>query len=341
MTRTPHPARPSTNRSVAPLRRASLALMASLLLAPGLAAAQASDWPSRAVRLVVPYPAGGGVDVLARALAQKLQDKWGQPVTVDNRPGANTLLGTEAVARSTDQHTLLFTTDATFTINPHLYAKLPYDLDRDFTPVTQLVSFSQLLVVNAALEASNLNELIALARKRPGALSYASYGPGSQPQLATEMLKQKTGTFILHIPYRGIPQAVMAVVSNEVPMTWSGIPSARAHLASGKIRALAYGGKTRTSAFPDVPTVGELGFPEIDANVWVGLFAPSATPAAIVQKIHRDAVAVLNEAEFRKREIDGKAYDLVGQGPEEFKRHIARESASRKVTLKTAGVKLE
>jgi tripartite-type tricarboxylate transporter receptor subunit TctC len=295
----------------------------------------------RAVRIVVPYPAGGGVDVMARALAQKLQERWGQSVFVDNRPGANTLLGTEAVARSTDQHTLLFTTDATFTINPHLYGKLPYILDRDFTPVTHLVSWSLMLVVNSSLPVSNLNQLISLARQKPGSLTYASFGPGSQPQLATEMVKQKTNTFIVHIPYRGIPQAVMAVVSNEVPMTWSGIPSARPHLANGTLKALTYGGKSRASAYPDVPTVGELGFPEVDANVWVGLFAPSATPAATVQKVHRDVLAVISDADFRRLEVEGKSYDFVGAGPEEFKRYIARESVSRKATLKAANVKLD
>ena len=278
---------------------------------------------------------------MARALAQKLQDKWQQAVTVDNRPGANTLLGTELVARANDQHTLLFTTDATFTINPHLYSKLPYDLDRDFIPVTHLVSFSQMLVVNADLPANNLTELIALAGRKPGSLSYASYGPGSQPQLATEMLKQKTGTFIVHIPYRGIPQAVMAVVSNEVPMTWSGIVSARPHLASKRIKAIAYGGKTRAAAYPQVPTMTELGYPEVDANVWVGLFVPSNTPAATVQKIHRDVMSVISDADFRQREVEGKSYDFVGAGPEEFKRYIARESASRNSTLKASGVKLE
>lgn len=322
-------------------RRLGLALIASAVLGLGTLQVHAQEWPSRPVRLVVPYPAGGGVDVMARALAQKLQDRWNQSVIVDNRPGANTLLGTEAVARATDQHTLLFTTDATFTINPHLYDKLPYSLERDFSPVTQLVSFSQMLVVNAALPANNLNELVALARQKPGALTYASYGPGSQPQLATEMIKQKTGTFIVHIPYRGIPQAVMAVVGNEVPMTWSGIPSARAHLASGKIKALAYGGKTRASAYPEVPTVGELGFPEVDANVWIGLFAPTALPAATVQKLHRDVLAVIGDADFRRREVEGKAYDFVGAGPEDFKREIARESLARKATLKAAGVNLD
>lgn len=303
--------------------------------------ALAQEWPTRAVKLVVPYPAGGGVDVMARALAQRLQDKWQQPVTVDNRPGANTLLGTEAVARATDHHTLLFTTDATFTINPHLYKKLPYDLDRDFQPITQLVSFSQMLVVNGDLPVNSLQELLALAKAKPGSLSYASYGPGSQPQLATEMLKQKAGVFIVHIPYRGIPQAVTAVVSNEVPMTWSGIVSARAHLASKRIKALAYGGKTRAAAYPQVPTVAELGFPEVDANVWVGLFAPTGLSSAGVNKIHRDVMSVLTDADFRTREIEGKSYDFAGLGPEEFKKHIRQESQSRKLTLQTSGATLE
>lgn len=322
-------------------RTLALGLIGGAMLCLGALPALAQEWPTRAVRIVVPYPAGGGVDVLARAMAQKLQERWNQPVVIDNRPGANTLLGTEVVARATDQHTLLFTTDATFTINPHLYDKLPYNPDRDFTPITHLVSFSQMLVVNSAFPANHLNDLIGMARQKPGSLTYASYGPGSQPQLATEMLKQKTNTFIVHIPYRGIPQAVLAVVSNEVPMTWSGIPSARPHIASGKLKALAYGGKTRTSAYPDVPTVGELGFPEVDANVWVGLFAPSNAPSASVQKIHRDVLAVIGDPEFRRREVEGKSYDFVGAGTEDFKRHIARESVSRKATLKAAGVKLE
>ncbi|MFD0667022.1 Bug family tripartite tricarboxylate transporter substrate binding protein [Ramlibacter sp. MAHUQ-53] len=318
-------------------------LLLSLLVAGlGLpAAAHAADWPTRPVRLIVPYPAGGGVDVLARALAQRLQETWQQPVTVDNRPGANTVVGTEAAARAGDGHSLLFTTDATFTINPHLYAKLPYDLERDFAPVTRMVSFSQLLVAPASLPASTLPELVALARKSPGQLAYASYGPGSQPQLATETLKQKARLYIVHIPYRGIPQAVTAVVSGEVQLTWAGIPSARPHLQTRRIKALAYGGKVRHPALPDVPTVGELGFPEVDANVWVGLFAPKAMPAAAVDRIHRDVTAVLREPGFKEREVDAKGYDLVAGTPQELARHIRQELASRAGPIRYSGAKAE
>jgi tripartite-type tricarboxylate transporter receptor subunit TctC len=303
--------------------------------------AVAQDWPSRAVKLVVPYPPGGGVDLLARALAQKLQVQWQQPVTVDNRPGANTLIGTEAVARSNDGHTLLFTTDATFTINPHLYSELPYELDKDFAPIIQLVSFSQLLVANSSLPVNTVGELIALAKSKPASLAYASYGAGSQPQLAMETLKQKAGVYILHIPYRGIPQAVAAVVGGEVPLTWSGIPSARPHLASKRIKALAYGGKTRAAAFPDVPTVAELGFPEVDANVWVGLFGIQSMPAMALAKVQRDVTAILQEPEFRAREIDAKGYELVAAGPAEFRRHIRSELSTRAAPIKYSGAKAD
>ena len=233
------------------------------------------------------------------------------------------------------------TTDATFTINPHLYNKLPYDAEKDFSPVTQLVSFSQMLVASANLPANNLKELLALAKEKPGALSYASYGPGSQPQLATEMLKQKAGVFIVHIPYRGIPQAVSAVVSGEVPLTWSGIVSARPHIASKRIKPIAYGGKTRVAAYPDVPTMTELGFPEVDANVWVGVFAPSSFAPNLVNRMNRDILAVISEPEFRSKEIEGKSYDYVGAGPEEFRRHIRSESVSRRATIKASGASLD
>ncbi len=301
----------------------------------------AQEWPTRAVKLVVPYPPGGGVDLFARALAQKLQQQWQQSVTVDNKPGANTLIGTEAVARSNDGHTLLFTTDATFTINPLLYSKLPYELDKDFAPIVQLVSFSQLLVANSALPANSLPELISLAKNKPASLSYASYGAGSQPQLAMETLKQKAGIYILHIPYRGIPQAIAAVVGGEVPLTWSGIPSARPHIASKRIKALAYGGKTRSPAFPDVPTVAELGFAEIDANVWVGLFGTSTMAATAIAKAQRDVTTILQEPEFRAREIDAKGHDLVAAGPVEFRRHIRNELASRAAPIRYSGAKAD
>lgn len=322
-------------------RRSVNAGMLAAMVVGTKAWAQTLQWPTRPVRLIVPYPAGGGVDVLARALAQKLQERWGQPVTVDNRPGANTLLGTELAARATDGHTLLLTTDATFTINPHLYAKLPYDLGRDFLPISRMVSFSQLLVANAELPARTLPELVALARSKPGQLSYASYGPGSQPQLATETLKQKAGLFIVHVPYRGVAQALSAVLSGEVPLTWSGIASARPHLQSRRIKALAYGGKTRSAAFPDVPTMAELGYPEVDANVWMGLFAPAAMGTALADRIHQDVIPVLQDAAFKAQDVDAKGYDLVAGNPQELRGHIQQELKSREQPIRYSKAKVE
>jgi tripartite-type tricarboxylate transporter receptor subunit TctC len=202
---------------------ASLALGTTWLAAPGSIRAQ-DAWPIKPVKMIIPFPPGQATDIFGRLFAQRLSSLWGQGVVVDNRPGANTLVGTELVARASDGHTLLLTTDATFTINPHLYTRLPYDFERDFAPVSRMVSFSQLFVATAALPASTLPELIAMARKQPGQLSYASYGAGSQPQLATEMLKQKAGVFIVHIPYRGIPQAVSAVVRLPSTMAESALP---------------------------------------------------------------------------------------------------------------------
>jgi tripartite-type tricarboxylate transporter receptor subunit TctC len=305
------------------------------------AQAQPARWPTRPVRVIVPYPAGGGVDVLARALARRLQERWAQPVTVDNRPGANTLIGTELAAHATDGHTLLLTTDATFTINPLLYSKLPYQFERDFLPISRMVSFSQLFVAHPSLPANTLPELVALARSKPGQLSYASYGPGSQPQLATEILKQKAGIFIVHVPYRGIPQALAAVVSGEVPLTWAGIPSSTPYLRAGRIKALAYGGKKRIPAFPKVPTVAEAGYPDIDANVWVGLFAPRSMGPELAERVREEVVGVLQEPAFRAEEIEAKDYDLVAGTPQELRSHIAAELKTREAPIRYSKTKVD
>ena len=318
----------------------ALCLISALILGFNTSHSLAQDWPSKGIKIVVPYPAGGGVDLLARALAYKLQEKWQQTVTIDNRLGANTLIGTEAVAHANDPYTLLLTTDATFTINPHLYNKLPYDLDRDFLTITQLVSFSQMLVVGQRTGINSMAELMEVAKTKPEALSYSSYGPGSQPQLATELFKQKSGLSILHVPYKGIPQAIAAVVADEVSMSWSGIVSAKPFMANKRIKAVAFGGKTRSPAFPEVPTMSELGYPEVDANVWVGLFAPRSLSASVVQKINKDVLNVLNEPSFKAQEIDAKGYDYSGLGPDEFYKHIKAELGSRRTAVKLSGVSL-
>ena len=234
-----------------------------LSLVLSLACFAAHAWPTKPVRIVVAYPPGGGIDVLARQLADKLTPAWGQPVVVENRPGANTIVATDAVAKSAaDGHTILMTTDATFSINPHLYAKLPYDAQRDFTPVTMLVLLHQLLVAHPSLPANSLSELISLAKQKPGAINYASYGSGSQPHLAGEMLKKKAGIDLVHVPYKGISLAVPAVIAGEVQLTFAGIATSMPQLKAGRIKAIAIGGKARSPLLPQVPTFAELGYPE-------------------------------------------------------------------------------
>jgi tripartite-type tricarboxylate transporter receptor subunit TctC len=318
---------------------APLAVALATLAAAGIAVAQ--SYPTRAVRIVVAYPPGGGIDVMGRQIAERLARQWGQPVVVENRPGGSTIPATELVAKApADGHTILLTTDATFSINPHLFARLPYS-DRDFAPVTQLILLQQMLVVHPSLPARSLGELVALAKEKPGTLNYASYGSGSQPHLAAEMLKAKAGIDIVHIPYKGITLAVAAVMAHEVEMTFSGIATGRPQIQAGRIRALAIGGPKRSPLVPDVPTFTELGYPEVETHAWFGLFVPAGTPGETVGRIHGDVVAVLNDPGFRGKEIAQKGYDLVASSPEQFAAYLVRDREARGRAVKVSGAKSE
>ena len=225
-------------------------LLACVLLAFSTAAF-GQAWPSKPVRIVVAYPPGGGIDVMARQLADKLQPAWGQPVVVENKPGANTIVAADAVAKSApDGHTILMTTDATFSINPHLYSKLPYDARRDFIPATMLVLLHQFLVAHPSLPANSLPELIALAKAKPGTINYASYGSGSQPHLAGEMLKHKAGIDLVHVPYKGISLAVPAVVAGEVRSPLPASPPPRRNSRRGASRRSRSAGRAVRRSFP-------------------------------------------------------------------------------------------
>ncbi|HSD53944.1 MAG TPA: tripartite tricarboxylate transporter substrate binding protein [Burkholderiales bacterium] len=323
--------------------RHTIALVAALLL--GAAAAPAAlaqaSYPTRAVRIVVAYPPGGGIDVMARQLAERLTPQWGQPVVVENRPGGSTIPATELVANSPpDGHTILLTTDATFSINPHLFAKLPYS-DRDFVAVTQLILLQQLLLAHPSLPANNLTELVALARAKPGSLNYGSYGSGSQPHLAAEMLKAKAGIDIVHIPYKGLSLSIPAAIAGEVQLTFSGIASSRAQVQAGRLKALAIGGPKRSPLMPDVPTFAEQGYPEVETHAWFGLFVPAGTPRVAVDRIYRDVAAILNEPGFREKEVVQKGYDLVASSPEAFAAFIVRDREARGQAVKISGAKAE
>jgi tripartite-type tricarboxylate transporter receptor subunit TctC len=312
----------------------------SVLLSLSCFAAQA--WPTKPVRIVVAYPPGGGIDVLARQLAEKLTPAWGQPVLVENRPGANTIVATDAVAKSAaDGHSILLTTDATFSINPHLYAKLPYDAQRDFAPVTMLVLLQQLLVAHPSLPANTLEELIKLARAKPGSINYASYGSGSQPHLAGEMLKNKAGINLVHVPYKGISLAVPAVIAGEVQLTFAGIATSMPQLKSGRIKAIAIGGAVRSPLLPQVPTFTELGYPEVETHAWFGLFVPAGSPAAAVTRIHEDTKKILGEPDFRQKQLVEKGYEVVGSSPQEFVIYLKKDSENRGRAVRISGAKAE
>jgi tripartite-type tricarboxylate transporter receptor subunit TctC len=315
-----------------------LALAATLLpLAAG-----AQGWPTKPVRIVVAYPPGGGIDVLGRQLADKLAPAWGQPVVVENRPGANTIVATDAVAKSAaDGHTILLTTDATFSINPHLYAKLPYDAQRDFSPVTMLVLLHQLLVAHPALPANTLQELVSLARQKPASINYASYGSGSQPHLAGEMLKSKAGIDLVHVPYKGISLAVPAVIAGEVQLTFAGIATSMPQLKAGRIKALATGGTVRSPLLPQVPTFAELGYPEVETHAWFGLFVPAGSPGEALSRIHGDTKRILDEPDFRQKQLIEKGYEVVGSSPDEFVIYLKKDYENRGRAVKVSGAKAE
>ena len=315
-------------------------LLLALLLCLPCFAAQA--WPDKPVRIVVAYPPGGGIDVMARQIAEKLTSQWGQSVVVENRPGANTIIAADAVAKSpADGHTLLMTTDATFSINPHLYARLPYDAERDFVPVTMLVLLQQLLVAHPSLPADTLPELIKLAKTKPGGIRYASYGSGSQPHLSGEMLKYKAGIDLLHVPYKGISLAVPAVMANEVELTFAGIATSMPQLKAGRIKAIAIGGAQRSPLLPQVPTFAELGYPEVETHAWFGLFVPAGTARSISERIYSDSRKIVEESEFRQKQLVDKGYEAVGSSPAEFVAYIRKDRESRGRAVKISGAKAE
>ncbi|HUQ25391.1 MAG TPA: tripartite tricarboxylate transporter substrate binding protein [Burkholderiales bacterium] len=312
----------------------------SILLCFSSFAAQA--WPDKPVRIVVAYPPGGGIDVMARQIAEKLTTQWGQTVLVENRPGANTIIAADAVAKSpADGYTVLMTTDATFSINPHLYAKLPYDAERDFVPVTMLVLLQQLLVAHPSLPADTLADLIKLAKTKPGGIRYATYGSGSQPHLSGEMLKYKAGIDLLHVPYKGISLAVPAVIAGEVELTFSGIATSMGPLKGARLKPIAIGGSQRSPLLPQVPTFSELGFPEVETHAWFGLFVPAGSPRTAIDRIYGDAKRVVEEPDFRQKQLVDKGYEVVGSAPGEFSSFLKKDRESRGRAVKISGARAE
>ena len=315
-----------------------LAALPALGFTPASLAQQ--DYPNRPVRLVVPYPPGGGNDTLGRLVAQRLSTALGQQVFVENKPGAGGNLGTEQVAHAKpDGYTLTLGFVANLAMTPHM-GKLNYDPVKDFAPISMVAQGYQILVVNPAFAARTVPELVAMAKARPGALNFASGGNGSPLQMSAELFKIAAGVDIMHIPYKGSAPAAAAVLSGETQMVFGGVVSSLPFVKAGKLRALAVTSPKRIDAAPDVPTMTELGYPSVVASSWYGLFAPAGTPPAIIERLNREMVALGKNPEHRAQ-LDKQGQEAVYSTPEELRNYVRSESEKWGRVIKTAKIEAD
>ena len=299
------------------------AIIPALILSLGVAgsflttlSAQAQAFPNKPIRLVCPFPPGGAVDIASRAIAQELSKNLGQPVTVDNKPGAGGNIGGAEVARATpDGYTIFMTTSGIQAINPALYAKMPFDPNKDLTPITALVSLNNVLVLHPSVKANSVAEVIALAKAQPGAINYASSGSGTSIHMSGEMFKSLTNVNMTHIPYKGSAPALNDLLGGQVMMMFDNIPSAIPHIKSGKLKALATTGAKRDPLLPDLPTLAETGVTGYESGVWFGLAVPANTPRDVVMKLNAEANKGTKSPEFVKRMTD-LGYIIMGTSPE-------------------------
>ena len=304
------------------------------------AGAQTADYPQRAVRIVVPFAAGGSTDVVARVLADKLGQEMKQPFVIDNRAGAGGNIGADIVAKApADGYTLLMATTGILAINEYLYKNLSYK-SRDFTPVSYTSLISNILVVSPSVPANDVMQLITLAKKNPGTLSFASSGAGSSTHLSGELFKSMTGTEILHVPYRGSAMAITDVVAGQVTMLFDNAPASIAFVKEGKLKALAVTSKKRLPNLPNVPTLEEAGVPGYESLSWSGLVAPPGTPAAVVLKLNQAIDRILKTDEIRQR-FAALGVDPVGGPPESFTQQIRTESDKWGKLIKSANIVME
>jgi tripartite-type tricarboxylate transporter receptor subunit TctC len=320
---------------------ALIAALASLALAP-LAPAAAQDFPSRPVRFIVPYAAGGSGDLLARLLGNKLASLWGQQVVVDNRAGGGGLIGTEAAARSEpDGYTLYLATDGPLTVAASLYKRVPYDWKRDFAPVSMLAMGYQVLIVRASFPARDLKELTALAQQKPGELNYASIGIGSAPHLGAELFKSVAKVDITHVPYRGSSaQAITALIAGDVAMFLVGTSTAVPHIKSGALRGLAVTAGKRVDGLADVPTFAEAGLPGVDVSLWFAVLVPSGTPAAIIKKLNADIAQVVADPEF-KQALAVRGFEAVASSPEQLADFLDKDYVKFRDLISKLGLQVE
>lgn len=318
---------------------AIIGIASSLAIAQTAPGGAAQNYPARPIRLIVPFAAAGGADVMARAIGQKLHDSVGQPVVIENRGGGGGIGGTDIVAKAApDGYTLLFTSSA-HTILPSLVAKLPFDALQDFSPVTQVSSQAFVFGVHPSVPAKTIAEYIALAKSKPGVLNYASGGTGTAPHLGGELLKNMTGVDIVHVPYKGGGPAVIALLGGEVSMLLSSIGTTLPHIKAGKIRALAVTGAQRASAMPDAPTVAET-IPGYEVSSWYAVLAPAKTPPAIVARLQAEIAKALNTQDLKTR-LASDGNDAVASTPEAFGEYLKEETIKWAKVIKASGARVD
>lgn len=322
-----------------PWLRIAGATLAGLVLGVSTAVAAQGKYPDKPIRLIVPVAPGGGTDFIARLLGQKLNEAWGEPVIVDNRPGAAGNLGVEIAAKAVPDGYTLVIPITSFPINPSLYAKLPFDTVRDFAPITLVASAPLLLVVNPKLQANSVKELIALAKAKPGALNFANSGSGTTAHLAGEMFKRMAGVDIVSVPYKGGGPAVIDLLAGNVQMYFSTIPAALTQVKAGRLRALAVTGGKRMSEISDIPTVSESGLPGFEVIAWFGMFAPARTPQPVVRKLNAELVRILNTSEVREK-MAGHGLIPGGNTPEQLGSFLKAEIAKWSKVIKDADIRI-
>src|SRR5436190_9664444 len=305
------------------------------------ATAFAQPYPSKPIHLIVPFPPGGGNDTVARALAQQLGPDLGQPVVIDNRPGAGGSVGAELAARApADGYTLFLAGVGSHAVNPNLHAKLPYDAVKDFAPITLVASAPSVLVVNPGVPARTIDEFTAFARANPGKLNYASNGNGSAAQLAAAMYESMAGVKMVHVPYKGIAPAMTDLMSGEVQLMFGTIVALVPHIQSGKLRALAVTSTKRSALLPEVPTLAESGLPEYQAGSWYGILAPAGTPREVIERLHGAIVKALRQPDVAKR-LAAEGAEVIGSTPDEFGAHLKAEIARVGKVVRAAGIRIE
>lgn len=323
------------------IHRSALALLLLPLLAAGSTLAATQPYPTRSIRLVVPFAAGGGTDIVARTVGQKLGEQLGQQVVVDNRAGAAGIIGTEVVAKSAaDGYTLLMGSNGPLAINPSFYAKLPYDPLKDLTPVALVTTMPFVMVVHPSLPVKSVKDLVALAKARPGQLNFASPGNGSTNHLSGELLKVMAGINIVHVPYKGVALSAADLISGQVQLLSGDLSTLMPHVRSGKMKALAVTSAKRSTLVPDLPTVSESGVPGYEVSGWFGVLAPAGTPREIVVRLNAEIVKGLGSSDVRER-LAALGGEVAGGTPEQFADHLRGEVAKWGKLITAIGLKAE